>query len=325
MVGLNFLVGLLALSAEALASPAKPAVCSTILGTKTVKNVPTSTTTAVKKITITKKFIRKLNVVVVPVAKTSTIRTTETDTVTFTADQETDTAWDTITSESTIVSSRTAWTTITTTSTTTTTKDVTSTVQRAAGFTPIHGPGWVPRKREQLEKKAVKAKAAPPGGNLPQSVRCVVDKPIYSTKTVSTRIQGPRRTLKAATRTKMTTISTTTTETEYPSNAKTTLTTVIYPTTTSFVDVTSTSTISETVTVESQVPVATIYDMCSSDNILTSANGGGLIASWDDLTGDYSEVKFGDYYTSTNPAYAANYVFSNGPCGYWKNGGAYAA
>lgn len=97
MVAVKSIIVLLVLGAEALAGPAKPAICSTFLGTKTIKNVPSSTVMVDQKITIVKKVIRKVNVIVVPVAKTTTIRTTKVDTVTSTANQETDTAWDTVT------------------------------------------------------------------------------------------------------------------------------------------------------------------------------------------------------------------------------------
>jgi hypothetical protein len=99
MVSLKSLVVLLALGTEALAGLNKPAVCSTILGTKTVKNVPTSTLTNIKKITITKRIIRRVNVVVIPVAKTTTIKTTKTDTTVSTAPKETDTVWSTVVCE----------------------------------------------------------------------------------------------------------------------------------------------------------------------------------------------------------------------------------
>ncbi|GKU09027.1 unnamed protein product, partial [Fusarium langsethiae] len=86
MVALKSCLLLLALGAQTLAEPDKPAsTCSTILGSKTVKNVPASTGTVNKSITIVKKVIRKINVVVVPPAKTtttfetSTVRSTTTD------------------------------------------------------------------------------------------------------------------------------------------------------------------------------------------------------------------------------------------------------
>jgi hypothetical protein len=98
MVALKSLFIILALGAEALAVSLP--TCSTILGTKTVKNVPTSTTTVAKHITIFRKVIRKVNVVVVPVPKTTTVRITNTDTVVVTADQQTDTAWSIVTFKS---------------------------------------------------------------------------------------------------------------------------------------------------------------------------------------------------------------------------------
>ncbi|KAH7198969.1 uncharacterized protein B0J16DRAFT_47775 [Fusarium flagelliforme] len=271
MVALKPLLLLLALGAEALAGPVKPASCTTILGTKTVKNVPTSTTTAIKKINIIKKVIRKINVVVVPVAKTTTIRTTHVATVTS-VDQKTDTAWVTLTSPSTSWITRTVVTVSTTVSPTYTTKDVTITFPRPAGFTPIGDSDWpaVPT----FNKRDIRTQTILPDDQQPQSVRCVVDKPQYSTKTVSTTVQGPRRTLKAVTKTKISTISTTVTKTEYPPNVKTTLTTVTWPVTTLVTDTSSTLIITETVTVESQVPRATVYDICQDDNILNGANNG---------------------------------------------------
>lgn len=100
MVAIKSLFVILALGAEALAVSIP--TCSTILGTKTVKNVPTSTTTVAKHIAIIRKVIHKVNVIVVPAPKTSTVRITETDTVVTTTDQQTDTAWSTVTCDSKI-------------------------------------------------------------------------------------------------------------------------------------------------------------------------------------------------------------------------------
>lgn len=261
MVALKPLLLLLALGCEALAIQANPASCSTVLGTKTVKNVPTSTTTTIKKVTIIKKVIRKVNVIVVPVAKTTTVRTTKADTVVTTI-RATDTAWTTITCKSshepyavtiancvelaasTSVITRTAWTTVNTASTTITTKDVTTTIARRPDFVPI---GDSDAEMVVTNKKRdITVQTIAPGGQEPQSVRCVVDKPSYSTKTITTTVQGPRRTLKAATKTKMLTISTVITSTEYPPNAKTTMTTITRPVVTSFTDTTSTTIITQT-------------------------------------------------------------------------------
>jgi hypothetical protein len=94
MVAVKSLLTLLALGAQALAATPS-VVCATDLGTKSVKSIPTSTTTTIKKITVIKKIIRKVNVVVVPVAKTTTIRSTSTVTLTSFADEDVDTATET--------------------------------------------------------------------------------------------------------------------------------------------------------------------------------------------------------------------------------------
>jgi hypothetical protein len=99
MVSLKSLFVFLVLGAEALAAASPSLVCATDLGTKSIKNVPTSTATTVKRVTVVKKVIRKVNVVVVPVAKTTTIRTTEYTTTTVAAGPETDTETSTETSK----------------------------------------------------------------------------------------------------------------------------------------------------------------------------------------------------------------------------------
>jgi hypothetical protein len=96
MVAFKSFLILLTLGAEALAAAVPASTCSTALGTNTVKNVPTSRVTSIKKITITKKVIRKVNIIVVPVAKTSTIRKIETSTSISTANKNTKTATSTI-------------------------------------------------------------------------------------------------------------------------------------------------------------------------------------------------------------------------------------
>lgn len=96
MVAFKSLLVLLALSVEGIAALNPTSTCSTALGTKSVKNVPTSRATTVKKITVIKKVVRKVNVVVIPVAKTSTIRETKIHTSTVIADQATKTATSTI-------------------------------------------------------------------------------------------------------------------------------------------------------------------------------------------------------------------------------------
>jgi hypothetical protein len=98
MVAFKSLLVLFALGTEAFAAAVNPSlVCLTDLGTKTVKNVPTSTSTTIKNVTIVKKIIKKVNVFVIPVAKTTTIRTTSSVISTVTAVQNTNKATSIIT------------------------------------------------------------------------------------------------------------------------------------------------------------------------------------------------------------------------------------
>ncbi|KAM0549481.1 hypothetical protein ACHAPJ_009467 [Fusarium lateritium] len=284
MVALKALLVLGTLGGQAWGAAPPSPVCSTKLGTVSVARVPTATATVAEKITIVKKFIRKVNVVVVPRPKTTTIRTTSLVTTTETADANVRTATDTVTSEVTEVSTRTSTDTTTSQSTTITTKFVTETIPAPAGFTPIlEDPLYEARRKARRgETKDGDAKDLPGAADplYPQRVDCVQRKPTTSIKTTTTTVQGARITLKAATKTKMSTVVQTVTETEFPPDVETTTTTTAYPTTTSWVDETTTSTIVQTVTIESQVPSATTYDACSSNNILLTANNGGRVVAW---------------------------------------------
>ncbi|KAG8670855.1 hypothetical protein FPOAC2_04158 [Fusarium poae] len=328
MVSLKSLVVLLALGTEALAGLNKPAVCSTILGTKTVKNVPTSTLTNIKKITITKRIIRRVNVVVIPVAKTTTIKTTKTDTTVSTAPKETDTVWSTVVSADTTWLTRTAWTTSTVPSTTITTKYFVSTISAPSSFVPIKGdPSYVARKRDENQPRAPKAIANDArtviGGSLPQSVRCVKEIPQYTTKTVSTTIQGPRKTVKAATKTKMSTVTTTSTSTIYPERATTTSTTIVHTLVTSFTDVLSTTVTTQIVTVESAIPTDIVYDQCSDSNMVATANGGKYIGQ---LTAASNNFHGSLITTITTPRACCTECAANPFCllaWHWKNLGCY--
>ncbi len=75
MVAINFTAVLLALTTQVLsAAPAPNPVCTSKLGTVSIapNKIPRSTSTVVQKITVTKKIIRKINVVVIPVPRTTT-------------------------------------------------------------------------------------------------------------------------------------------------------------------------------------------------------------------------------------------------------------
>ncbi|KAM0296918.1 hypothetical protein ACHAPM_010104 [Fusarium culmorum] len=377
MVSFKSILVLLALGTNALAGPEKPisSTCSTYLGSKTVKNVPTATTTAIKNITITKKVIRRVNIVVVPQPKTTTVRTIETNTITHTDYDEVATV--TVTSDkSTRTNLRTTWSTKTSTSWTTTTKSFTSTITTTpVGFTAILDDASYIMKRDLLIERdqggdvsppVVNNPPPPPGGDLPQSVRCVKDIPKYSSKTVTTNIQGPRRTLNAATKTKTLTSFTSVTTTVYPEASFTETITEYHQIVTTDVEVTSTTTVPETATVESWIPQATVYDICGSRNMLRTANDGGSVGTYRDADGiSYADLGKGfnevsccnacaaDPYcrgTNYDPRNTACYayisrdksqcstsrnllaryvtwlfegggVFSNGPCGFWENGG----
>ncbi|KAJ4250901.1 hypothetical protein NW762_011551 [Fusarium torreyae] len=298
MVAVKSLFGLLALGVGAIATAANPSlVCATDLGTKSVKSVPTTTSTTVKKVTVTMKVIRKVNIIVIPVAKTTTITTTQSATSTSTADPDTKTATSTVTVESTIKSTRTATATTTSTSTTFTTRFITSTVAAPNGFTAVLDDPLYLAKRDAKKVGKVQMLTAQPVSMYPQRVRCVKEVPSYSTKIVSTTVQGARTTLKAATKTKTSTITTTIISTKYPDDVSTTVTTAISNTVTDYTDTTTTTTLTQTVTVESQVPQSTVYDACSNENILLTANGGGRVVAWVDVTSDTVPTIFGDGYT----------------------------
>ncbi|KAM0348455.1 hypothetical protein ACHAO7_011705 [Fusarium culmorum] len=312
MVALKSFLLFCALSAEALAAAAPAPNCATALGPNSVKSVPTATTTVVEKITIVKKFIRKVKVIVVPRSKTTIVKVTEYTTTTEIADAAIKTATSVITSP----------------------RDI----------------RFVSPKRLPVPSK----------------------KPPYSTKTTTITVQGPRVTLKAAIKTVMPTVYSTITTVSYPPDVSTTTTTTIYPTTTSWTSTTSTSTVTNTVTIESDIPTATTYAVCSSKNIVSTANNGGCVVAWKNVAAtdnkptflgsgftpetcciecqkrpfyrvtlfDNSSANcfvyvtgtsntcangaqpfFGSYVTSTTAPQTPRYIFSNGPCGALTNGG----
>ncbi|KAF4453459.1 hypothetical protein FALBO_15980 [Fusarium albosuccineum] len=294
MVSFKLFLILFGLATEAFATATPSVVCATDLGTKLVKNVPTKTVTSSKKITIIKKIIRRVNIVIVPVVMTTT-RTAQLVTTIKTAAPDTKTAARTVTSKFTISSTRTDTATITKKSTTITTKFITSTVPAPAGFTAIlNAPGYVAKRevKENLKLQAIDA-----GKRYPQRVRCVNQIPTTSIRIVSTTVQGARVTLKATTKTKTSTVIKTTTSTKYPSDLSTTTTKTVSSHTTVWTDDTTTTTVTETVTVESQVPGEAIYDACASNNILLTANDGGRVYEWTDVTADNNPTGFGGGYT----------------------------
>ncbi|KAL3608800.1 hypothetical protein FPOAC2_03810 [Fusarium poae] len=257
--------------------------------------------------------------------------------------------------------------------TSTTSKYTTQTIQAPAGFTKIgRSPDYV-AKRAGIPDTSPGSIPIPLGGKAAvpaqyvQRIRCIKRVPVISTKHTTTTVQGSRKTIK---RTKTKTVSTTETviETEYPDDVMTTVTETSFLTVTEYNDITSTSTMTEFVTVETQVPVE--LDLaCSNDNMITTANGGRSLYGRDygdypfyllDITGmsnayeccaacmknpqclsaatsladrakcvhfaststklcPNGQVNWGTYFTASNES--PFWIWSNGPCGTWKNGG----
>ncbi|CEI67957.1 hypothetical protein FVEN_g7769 [Fusarium venenatum] len=286
MVAVKRLLLLCALGAQAWAADlgATGVVCSTKLDTVSLapNRIPTSTATVVDKITVIKKVIRKVNVVVVPKAKTTTIRTTSVVLTTKIADPTVSTATSIITSEITVYSTQTSTSITTSDSTTITTKYVTETVPTVPGWIAIKSESrYVPRHKIRAEGDRGENQDSldPTPALYPQQVNCVKKKPTTSIKSVTTKVQGNRVTLKAATKSVMSTIVQISTVTEYPPDLSTTVTSTVYPKTTSWTETTSVSTIVQTVVVESLVPIATEYAACQDSNILVTANGGTVITA----------------------------------------------
>ncbi|EYB28973.1 hypothetical protein FG05_10985 [Fusarium graminearum] len=312
MVALKFCLLFLALGAQTLAGPDKPeSTCSTILGSKTVKNVPTSTGTVKRNITIVKKVIRKVNVIVVPPAKTTT--TVETSTVKSTTTNLGRTSTTTSTVDlSTFIDVRTSWKIETSTTSSITTKFITTTITRPPSWIAIKGdPDWRPRKRAEKNDGFVNVEALT-NNQLPQSVRCVREIPKYSTKTVVTTVKGPRITLKAATKTKTSTVPTTITVTDYP-NARITATEISYRSVTTIVrDVTSTSTIPETACASNPLCVGSYIE----DGVCKI-----FVPKDSDMCLNGGQDEIGGYMTYQELDSGFDIIFSNGPCGKFKNYG----
>ncbi|KAH7238157.1 hypothetical protein BKA59DRAFT_481509 [Fusarium tricinctum] len=297
MVSLKSLLVFLTLGAETLAAASPSLVCATDLGTKSIKNVPTSTATTVKRITVVKKVIRKVNVVVVPVAKTTTIRTTEYTTTTVVAGPETETETSTETTDVTITERR--FNTLTTTSTTTTvsTDYFATTEARKASFTAILDNANL---KERAVKNAAVVKLLTESDPLyPQRVRCTKEVPSYTTKVVTTTVQGPRTTLKPVTKTKMSTIISTITTTECP-ECSTTVTVTEEETITTMAIFERTNTVAQTVTIEMRIPQATVYAACDASNILSTDGDGGNVVGIADATSDTMPTIIGDNYSATS-------------------------
>ncbi|KAF5017579.1 hypothetical protein F66182_10469 [Fusarium sp. NRRL 66182] len=280
MVAFKSALLLLALGTEALA--ASDVVCQSKLGTASIpaNKIPRATTTVKNKITIIKKVIRKINVVVVPLPRTTTETETIEEKTTVVADPDVETAVETVsdwqtkyeTHYHTVYSSATSYTT--------TTKYTSETIAAPAGFTGLREAGDY---RAKIKARAAPAAPANPavlpaglrsGSEYVQRVDCVKNVPSRSTKVVTSTVKGPRITLKAKTKTKSVKSTTTIIETEYPPKVTQTSTETVYPTLTQYVDRTETIFNTETVTVETIVPTGSpYYAACADTNMVSQANG----------------------------------------------------
>ncbi|KAF5677566.1 hypothetical protein FHETE_1617 [Fusarium heterosporum] len=298
MVAFKSIFVLLALSTEALA--ATPSlICATDVGTETVKNVPTTTLTTVKHVTVVKEIIRKVNVVVIPVAKTTTSWTTEFTLSTFTAEPEIETETMTTFAQNIQTIYRTNVVTTTSTTTTASTNYLTLTEARMASFTGIQDDSLKVKERAVKKAANVQLLSAKTVVLYPQRVRCSKEIPSYTTKVVTTTVQGPRTTLKPKTKTITSTTVSTIVTTECP-DCVTTETETEEQTITTMRVIQQLSTLAQTVTVEMRVPQATVYAACDSSNILLTDNNGGRVVGITDATSDTMPTVLGDNYTAAS-------------------------
>lgn len=143
----------------------------------------------------------------------------------------------------------TRYTTITstTTSITTSTSTSTSTISAPAGFTALlNAPDYRAKVKARADSGPVVNVLAAPAKQYPQRVDCTKKVPTTVIKTVSTTIQGPRKTLKPQTKTRTTVSTETVTETIYPEDVTITTTETVSPTVTEFEDATVQTVATET-------------------------------------------------------------------------------
>ncbi|KAF4980514.1 hypothetical protein FZEAL_3502 [Fusarium zealandicum] len=296
MVAFKSLVLLLSLGVEALA--ADPSiVCATALGTKSIAKPPRSTITVTRKLTIIKKITRKVNVIIIPVAKTTTKTETTVVSHTVVAGPNTKTAieFSTVTSHTDITTTKTYSTTIT--DRITTTKSSTSTVPAPAGFTNVlEEPHYIPKRDIGGISKRGSTRPMPSMLGLgapkefPQRIDCTKRISQYSTKTITTQVQGPKITMKAVTKTKTITIIQHDTSTSYLPDLSTTITKTTTETETNYEETPYTTTFTETITVETQIPSVIEYAACGPKNLLVTANDGQVINGIDAQAVDYKFI-----------------------------------
>ncbi|KAL9577243.1 MAG: hypothetical protein Q9203_007536 [Teloschistes exilis] len=279
-------------------------LCTTKVGTKSVKPVPSATYALT--ITFTKNIIVTSTPVktVTPKAVTSTVITSVDTTVTVTGPPNTDTLTITQTDIATSTITGTSTATATEISSTTITGDpVTSTVPPPAGFTPIKNePGYVPKVKARDALGLVARAAAPsqivakcsPGKPAtltpqlyPTSVICGALVETITTKT-TTKTASTTNTITAAIPTSFvySTVTSTSTSTIIPVPVTSTISATVSTTLTTSTATTTTSTTTVTSTTIVQGTATTSYAACGPSNIATTANGGHTISEVDGGVGN---------------------------------------
>ncbi|KAF4993766.1 hypothetical protein FGRMN_6240 [Fusarium graminum] len=239
---------LFALCGEVLAATI-PAVCATEMGTASIaaNKIPRSTTTVKASVTVVKRVIRKVNVVVVPRSRTTTETETFKTTRTVNADPDVETAIEIVTNEQTERLTSYITTTSTSITSTITTKFTTNTVPAPAGFTPLGLPVIQPAKLKPRAAKRIPNLPQLRTNNLyAQRVVCTKTIPTTTIKTITSTIQGPRKTLQLNTKTKVVKSTETIIETSYPPKITQTDTETVSPTVTEWDTVTREATSIET-------------------------------------------------------------------------------
>ncbi|RGP71621.1 hypothetical protein FLONG3_7056 [Fusarium longipes] len=285
MVAVKSILLLLALGTESLVA-SQSLICQSSLGTKSIpaSKIPRATTTIHNKITVQKKVIRRVNIVVIPRPSTTTSTDIKTITETTQADPDVETALEIKTDTKTTVEVRLHTTSSTSTSYTTTTRyTTTSTIQAPAGFTPAKAFDWRPKIKARGSSKKRAASDLLLDGlqsnpEYVQRVDCTKMVPTTSVKVTTVTVKGTRVTASPKIKTNVVTTSTTTIETQYPPKVTETSTEYTTSTVTEYDDRTETGTATETVTVESVIPVD-YYEACGDNNLLRTANGGNKISS----------------------------------------------
>ncbi|RSL59509.1 hypothetical protein CEP51_013904 [Fusarium floridanum] len=287
MVSWRSLAYLLTLGTEAFALGApQDVVCATQLGPVSVANVPRTTLREVEKITVTKRVIRKVNIIIIPIARvTKTLTTVKKVTTTSTADPDTDVVTETVYDTTWVTSPIEVIETAFSTSTTYNTIWTPVIIPTSPGFVPIQSdPKFVPKlkarvpKVQQQENRiVVGAPDSPQPMNppqYPQRVDCTSKVRSTSTNVVRVTVDGLRLTLFAVTRIQWSTSTSTIMSMEYPDRVTEIVTKRVPTTETKYTNHVITTTIIESSMEEVTLPLpgGTSYAACQSNNFIFQAN-----------------------------------------------------